>query len=248
MNLIGKQDIQDQDFIDASELASDGYFVFLTTTVVSTTNSTSTIVINLPSDQEGLITSRDHPVSSLDRVYLTGTSGADGYYIIDLILSETSFTVNNPISNSTGGNIYFMYPVGAKQVGFDPTGTSIISKNVQDAIKELSENSVGITENKHEKLRQLIHFINEGPASGFVSGAYKEILPVAAPFPTSVIWYADSSKTNKIVEKLIIYNSNKTPHTITWKMYDSFDVLLATIIDTIAYNGIFEVNRVRTIS
>jgi len=43
-----------------------------------------------------------------------------------------------------------------------------------------------ITASDHEILRQLIHFIDSGgPADGFASGAYKEILPTGNPFPTS---------------------------------------------------------------
>lgn len=106
----------------------------------------------------------------------------------------------------------------------------------------------GISINQHQALRQLIHFINEGPASGFATGAYKEILPLANPFPTDIIWYTDSSKTNKIVEKTIVYNSNKTPNTITWRMYSESNILLATVADTIAYTGIFETSRTRLIS
>lgn len=248
---IDKKDIRDLDIVDADELISDGYSVYLTSTVISTTNSTSIIVINLPSDGEGILTGKDHLVNPSDRVYLVETSEglADGYYIVNEVLTDTTFSVNESIADSTGGTIYFMYPVGASNIGFDPTGLSnVTSHNIQGAIRELSLNTVGMSESQHEALRQLIHFISEGPASGFASGAYKEILPAAEPFPTSVIWYTSAAKTNKIVEKLIVYNSNKTPNTITWKMYDPFDVLLATVIDTIAYNGIFEVNRTRTIA
>jgi len=110
-----------------------------------------------------------------------------------------------------------------------------------------SQSSGGITDSQHKSLRQLIHFINEGPADGFASGAYKEILPAANPFPTSIIWYTDNIKTNKIVEKTIVYNTNKTPNSITWKMYDINNILIATIIDSITYNGVFELSRTRTI-
>jgi hypothetical protein len=248
---IVKEDIRDRDIIDADELISDGYSVYLTSTIISTTNSTGIVLINLPSDGEGILTGKDHLVNPPDRVYLIGTSGglADGYYIVNEVLTDTSFSVNETISDSTGGIIYFMHPVGAGQIGFDPTGLSnVTSHTIQGAIRELSLNATGISENQHTALRQLIHFISEGPATGFASGAYKEILPEAAPFPTSVIWYTSPTKTNKIVEKTIVYNLNKTPHTITWKMYDASNVLLATVIDTIAYNGIFEVNRTRTIA
>lgn len=248
---IRKEDIRDLDIIDSEELASDGYYVYLSSTLVSTASSTSVIEINMPSDNEGILYGRDNAVESGDRVYLTGTSGgsADGYYIVDEVLTNLTLSVDGYINDSTDGYISFMHPVGSGKVGFDPTGLgTVISHNVQDAIREIALNASGISQSQHEALRQLIHFINEGPASGFASGAYKEILPTADPFPTSVIWYTSSAKTNKIVEKTYTYNSNKTPATVTWKMYDASGVLLATVTDTIAYNGVFEVNRTRTIA
>ena len=105
----------------------------------------------------------------------------------------------------------------------------------------------GITKTEHQSLRQLIHFISDGPGADFASGAYKETYPPSYPFPTSVIWYEASDKINKIVEKIITYNSNKTPNTITWNMYDATNTIVSTVIDTIAYNGIFEINRTRII-
>ena len=47
----------------------------------------------------------------------------------------------------------------------------------------------GITPEQHQTLRQLIHFIDEGPGDGFATGAYKVILPTANPFPTNITWY-----------------------------------------------------------
>lgn len=246
-----KEDIRDLDIIDAVELASDGYYVFLSSSLVSTTNATSIVEISMPADGEGILYGRDNSVEAGDRVYLTGTSGgsADGYYLVQEVLTNLTFSVTTSIADSTDGYIHFMHPVGAGQVGFDPTGLSnVTSHDVQGAIRDLSQNAVGISESQHEALRQLIHFINEGPANGFASGAYKEILPAFNPFPTSIIWYTNSSKTNKIIEKTITYNTNKTPDTITWKMYDPSNVLLATVTDTIAYIGIFETSRTRTIA
>lgn len=106
----------------------------------------------------------------------------------------------------------------------------------------------GITANQHKALRHLIHFINEGPADGFATGAYKEILPVNDPFPISIIWYESPAKTEKIVEKTYTYNSNKTPATIEWKMYDTDGItVVATVTDNINYSGIFELSRNRSI-
>ena len=107
----------------------------------------------------------------------------------------------------------------------------------------------GITPTQHETLRQLIHFVNEGPGDGFASGAVKVTLPTGSPFPTSVIWYLDSSLTTKLVEKLITYNANNFPVIISWNMYDYDGVTIVhNVTDTISYNAAFETTRTRTIS
>lgn len=107
----------------------------------------------------------------------------------------------------------------------------------------------GITPFEHETLRQLIHFIDEGPGDGFASGAFKEILPSGSPFPTSVTWYLDVGKTKKLVEKFVTYTNTAFPTTIHWNMYD-FDgvTIVHTVIDTITYDTAFEATRTRAIS
>lgn len=104
----------------------------------------------------------------------------------------------------------------------------------------------GLTEEQHKALRQLIHFIDEGPAEGFISGAYKEVTP-AGPSPTSIIWWASTAKTNKIVE-LIVTWSGVFPTWMVWKVYDVAGALLATVSDAITYSGAFESTRTRTIT
>lgn len=109
--------------------------------------------------------------------------------------------------------------------------------------------ATGITAAMHRTLRQLIHFISEGPTFGFASGAFREVLPAANPFPTSVVWWESAAKLKKIVDKLIARNPNKTPSAITWHMYDTDGVtVVETVTDTITYSGIFETSRIRTIS
>ena len=106
----------------------------------------------------------------------------------------------------------------------------------------------GLTENAHKTLRQLIHFIEEGPAEGFASGAYREQLPSASVFPTSVIWWESSSKLKKIVERTITW-TGANPTTDEWKIYDTDgSTALVTISDSISYSGIFETTRTRTIT
>lgn len=106
----------------------------------------------------------------------------------------------------------------------------------------------GLTENAHKALRQLIHFISEGPAEGFASGAYKETLPSASVFPTSIIWWESSGKTQKIVERTLTWTGVKLT-TDEWKIYDTDGTtLLVTVSDAISYSGVFETTRTRTIT
>lgn len=111
----------------------------------------------------------------------------------------------------------------------------------------------GLTESEHKILRHGIHFIDDGPAEGFASGAFREILPVADPFPTSIIWYDDATKAKKIVEKTITRSgggaTNVSPTPIVWKIYAvNGTTVLSTISDAITYSGVFETVRTRTIT
>jgi len=104
----------------------------------------------------------------------------------------------------------------------------------------------GITAEQHKVLRQLIHFIDDGPAEGFASGAYKET--TGTVFPTAEIWYESSSKAKKIVERLMTWTgANLT--TDVWKIYDTDgSTVLWTVTDTVNYSGIFETDRTRVIT
>lgn len=104
----------------------------------------------------------------------------------------------------------------------------------------------GLTEAQHKALRQLIHFINDGPAEGFASGAVKTTAYSGA-FPTSEIWYESAAKTQPIVKKTNTY-IGAFPITEEWKMYDTDgSTVLVTVTDSIIYTGAFETERTRTI-
>jgi len=97
----------------------------------------------------------------------------------------------------------------------------------------------------HETLRQLIHFVDDGPAHGFPSGAFKLIL--GRPFPTGVNWYKDSSQTELLLEK-IIYPPLIQPTAITWRIYATGGTAVAqSLTDFISYTGPFEASRIRSI-
>lgn len=113
-------------------------------------------------------------------------------------------------------------------------------------LTDLVAGTGGLTANTHRILRQLIHFIDNGPAEGFDSGAYRET--TGTVYPTAIIWYDSSGEgKKKIVEKLITW-TGINPTTIAWKVYDSSETLLATVSDSISYSGVFETSRTRTIT
>ncbi len=251
---VRKEDILDSDFVDAPELGATGLSDYVSgVTVVSTAASNKRIVVsgfNLPLD-----TTR---VESGDIVTLTGNAAA-GVYTVDQLIDLQTFSVVENIVNSTGGTAAFRYQAGGKKVGFNPTGqTATSANNLQDAVLDLATqvqnaNNPGgtgfLTRNEHRNVRQLIHFISQGPAEGFATGAYRETLPAANPFPTSIIWWESSAKLKKIVEKTLTYNSNRTPSVTTWKMYDTDGTtIVTTVTDTHSYSGIFETSRTRSIS
>lgn len=130
---IRKEDLYDLDIKDAYELASDGYSVFLPNITCMSTSVTKIVTIS----GIDLLYERDNPVESGDRIQIVGSTGADGYYTIDQILSASTFSVVSTMVNSTGGLVSFMYPSGASSVGFDPTGLPTSATNLQDVIADL---------------------------------------------------------------------------------------------------------------
>lgn len=119
--------------------------------------------------------------------------------------------------------------------------------NVGFTLTDLLASSSGISATQHKILRQLIHFIDDGPAEGFVSGAYKETTPTG-PFPTSEIWWESSSKLKKIVSLDTTWSGAVITQEV-WKVYDTDgSTVLVTVTDAISYSGIFETSRTRTIA
>ena len=108
--------------------------------------------------------------------------------------------------------------------------------------------TVGITEGTHASLRALIHFIDDGPAEGFASGAFHETLPAGSPFPTSYIWWESVAKLEKIVELIVTRGVGQRPETEIWNMYDEGGTVITTVTDVITYSGPFEISKTRAIS
>jgi len=157
---ITNKDIEDGSIIDAEELASDGTSEYNTgVSVVSTTASTKEVLFT--GTNLYLIRDKDARAESGDKIVLSGTTGADGTYTIDEVLTDTKVTVVESINDSTGGTASFRYPPGASKVGVDPSsiaGTS--ATNVQQVLEEISAGS-GWGEDDHENADTLVHEIAE---------------------------------------------------------------------------------------
>ena len=106
--------------------------------------------------------------------------------------------------------------------------------------------SGNLNEVDHSRIRQLAHFIDDGPSNGFLTGAYKETLPFASPFPTMQIWWTSAAKVEKVLQ-LEVTRSGIYPVTESWKLF-SGSTVVETLTDVITYSGAFETTRARTMT
>ena len=159
-------------------------------------------------------------------------------------ISTMSFPYTWEIGQSNAVNLVYGYNERVDNFDFN-----IFRLDITIPSSSSSGGGGGITPFQHQTLRQLIHFIDEGPGDGFASGAVKKTTPAGALLPTSIIWYLDNTLTTKLVEKTIVW-TGIVPSTITWKVYNVDGVTVAhTVSDSITYvNTIFEDTRVRTIT
>jgi hypothetical protein len=93
----------------------------------------------------------------------------------------------------------------------------------------------------------IMQMVDDGP---LIEGAYREI--VGGAWPTSVVWYTDSTKVKKLAEKVITRNSANAPTQIIWRSYHSDGVTVhESVTDTIVNTGTpaaFEASRTRSVS
>ena len=147
----------------------------------------------------------------------------------------------------------FLQDAGATEgisVGIDELGDDVLNL-IGTGGGSGSDNDDGyLTAQEHPLLRDLVHFIEEGPGNGFASNAVRITSPSGSPFPTNITWYLDQTLTTKLIEKLIIYTSNQVPSTITWNLYDYDGITIKhSITDTYTYtNNVFESSRIRSIT
>jgi len=153
----------------------------------------------------------------------------------------------NTASNTGSGEGVFFEKQGVDLVFRSLSGSGAVSV-LSASGGTIQISSSAITASQHRRLKQLIHFIDDGPAVGFGSSAYRETTPSGSVFPTNVTWKT-SITGSKIVEEIVTYNPNRTIATDQWKIYDSDGMtVLEQITDTISYQGVIELNRTRSIS
>jgi hypothetical protein len=245
---ISRFDIADAEITDAVELRSSGSSIIMSgVTVVSTTSATRRVVLSgvyLVNDPE----SRLEPE---DLVTLSGTSGADGNYVVEEVVDDVTFVVVGSILSSTGGTLVAKYPAGASRVGVNSSGFTYSTKdNAQGVLGDLDTAIVNIGLVEHKALRHLIHFMSEnGPGDGFGSGPYYSETAYSGVFPTSETWYETSGKVKKIASYAVTYNANKTIATETWTVFKTDGTnKAAEAVDTISYSGINETSRSRAVT
>lgn len=124
-------------------------------------------------------------------------------------------------------------------------------RQVNEAIYNI-ESKVGVT---NSVINSTIDFglkLLFGTAAEHPRGLYREISPSTNPFPTNVIWYTDTLKTTKLVEKQYVYGiaDKKFVTQIISIIYDgtTSNLAIRTITDNITRVGPFEISRSRTIT
>ena len=182
-----------------------------------------------------------------DKVFIVD-SPASGVYTVESVTNQQNVIVKEPIPDSASiGTASFYHPIGAMRVGINSsdflTTSGLYLQNLLVSIDSEIEQRLRTV--NHKSIRGLIHFIDQGPASGFPSGCIKTT--TGYPFPTKEEWKTPTEKL--IVELNITRNPNNTPSIEEWKMYNlDGTVVLATVTDQITYSGVFEISRERTIS
>lgn len=146
--------------------------------------------------------------------------------------------------------VYIQYDTGddtSVLISRDASGNLTFKDSAYPGGKTLTDTLAagsGVTETQHKELLQLIHFIDEGPAEGFTTGATKTV--TGGVFPTQIRW--KRADATNLVDQNITW-TGILPTTIQWKMYaNDGTTVLATITDTITYSGPFETGRTRAIA
>lgn len=106
----------------------------------------------------------------------------------------------------------------------------------------------GITAAQHRSLRQLIHFVSDGPTTGFTAALTRE--QDGTLFPTEIRWKENGVLLlKKQIERSAGGATNLKPTPITWTLYDTDGTTqLEVATDTITYTGIYPTGITRVMS
>jgi hypothetical protein len=188
--------------------------------------------------QDGYSTRRVFGITSSDNSISPNSISIYFYYSIPGEAISTTHPYSWELTQTQNVDLYYPYRERLDLLDENAFRT-ITSNGVLNSV-----DGYGVTEQEHAALRQLIHFIDDGPAEGFITGAFKET--IGGAFPVQEIWWESASKLNRIVQIDITRNDKQQPVIIDWKMYYN-GVQSSRIIDSIQYNGIFETSRTRSI-
>lgn len=152
----------------------------------------------------------------------------------------------------TTGLDNFTNPTAGDYLGDAPVLHSTQHANLNDATEAI-EAKIGIDysniNNSLDYISKLLLMTN----LQHQDGAFREYSYVGGnpPIISSIIWYTNSGKTIKLIEKDYTYGSSirVLPTTCTLKLYDGTisNVLKRTITDTIVYDRVFEISRTRIV-
>lgn len=137
---ISREDIVDADIVDAQELSSDGSESYKTGSVVRITGSFLTA--SFTAADQGFV-DFDDPASGNDILYLSGSGNADGYYVVQNIISEAIIQVSGAFSGSgtSTGSWSLIYAPGARSVGLDMATLAVSSSVPHDLFNFAKEST-----------------------------------------------------------------------------------------------------------
>ena len=139
-NKISRTDVVDEEFVDAIELASDGYTnPYRVVGLVSTTSSSRNVVIATPTVLDRL-NNIDEPVQVGDTFEILSGAAAGVYTVEEIVDPADTFRVVGAIPNSVDGYGNLYHPAGATKVGVDPRNLTVsISSNLQQVLEDLDQ-------------------------------------------------------------------------------------------------------------
>lgn len=147
----------------------------------------------------------------------------------------------------------FLNPVQGQKLGQTVVLHSTQHGNINDAINVI-EAKLGVDfSNVNTSIDYIVSMILM-TQNVHARGGYREVeMDIGVPvLPKSIVWYVNSSKTIKLVEKTYNYDGTirVLPSSIDLKLYDGTtdQILKRTVSDAIVYDRVFEVSRTRTVT